>query len=376
MRPQDFVGYRPHQIARILRRERGVPRPWAPGERKPQQAPGHPQDSSLFPGGNVRELWNLPQFPPPLRDAADRLAPFPLTPTEAIEPAEQAVQTPIKIDDSALDQVTDPIEQPASEPEPVSTEAFEPIPEPTTEPEQIPETAQSAQPAPEASPAALVIAPAAASKTKSPRRPRRKSPDRPARPRRGSVSLRHHKAHCTICRHPERSSIEEAFFHWQRPAAIAHDFQLGDRRLIYRHARALGLYRERAASSRRSLEFVIEQAENVTATADSLIRAVRAHSCLGEDGRWREPVRESIVTYRFVNLSEALDGSVAAQKSAGKQPEISRHTCRDISAVNPVPSTKMPKFLGTIFDAWFNKNARLSAPESLPLLEAPNRPAP
>lgn len=115
------------------------------------------------------------------------------------------------------------------------------------------------------------------------------------------MSLIHHGARCTICNHPQREAIDEAFLHWQRPTAIAHEFQLRDRRIIYRHVHALGLFHERAQKSRRSLEFIMEQAESVTPTADDIIRAVRAHSCLGEDGRWAEPTRRVIVTHKYVN---------------------------------------------------------------------------
>lgn len=99
-----------------------------------------------------------------------------------------------------------------------------------------------------------------------------------------------------MCNHPERDAIDQAFLHWQRPSAIAHNFQLGDRRIVYRHAHALDLFRKRASLSRRVLEFVVEQAETVTATADSVIRGVRVHSCIGEDGRWTEPSEWSSLT--------------------------------------------------------------------------------
>ncbi len=85
----------------------------------------------------------------------------------------------------------------------------------------------------------------------------------------GPINLNHHSAHCAICHHPEREAIDQAFLHWQRSSSIAHEFELGDRRVVYRHARAFGLYQQRASRSRRSLEFIMEQAETVEATADS-----------------------------------------------------------------------------------------------------------
>ena len=133
------------------------------------------------------------------------------------------------------------------------------------------------------------------------------------------ISLNHHRAHCAICRHPECDVIEQAFLHWQRPSIIVYDFQLPHRRALNRHARALGLYELRSSRSRRSLEFIMEQAETVKATADSVIRAVKAHACLGEDGRWTEPTRHTIITHEYaeppIRPGSASRASIASEGS-------------------------------------------------------------
>ncbi|HEX5422359.1 MAG TPA: hypothetical protein VFW94_02335, partial [Candidatus Acidoferrales bacterium] len=115
------------------------------------------------------------------------------------------------------------------------------------------------------------------------------------------ISLSHHSPRCTICNHPEREAIEQGFLHWESPTLLAYEYDLGQRRAVYRHARAFGLFEKRAARTRRSLEFVIEQGETITPTADSLIRAVRAYSCLGEDGRWTEPTKRVIITHEHID---------------------------------------------------------------------------
>ena len=130
------------------------------------------------------------------------------------------------------------------------------------------------------------------------------------------MNLNQHRAHCTICHHSERDAIEQGFLHWQRPTVIVHEFQLADRRVINRHARALGLFELRASRSRRSLEFVMEQAETVKATADSVIRAVKAHACLGEDGRWTEPTRHTIITHQYADLTEPPIRSGSASRAS------------------------------------------------------------
>jgi len=128
--------------------------------------------------------------------------------------------------------------------------------------------------------------------------PRRLKPAkrRPAKP----VSIRYHAAHCTICNHPERDAIDEAFLHWWRPGDIAHHFQLGHRLVVYRHAHATGLFQRRLDRTQHALGYIVEQAESVRPTADSVIRAVRALGCLDQNGRWHEPRKEVLITHQYL----------------------------------------------------------------------------
>lgn len=110
------------------------------------------------------------------------------------------------------------------------------------------------------------------------------------------ADMTYHQIRCTVCQHPHREAIEESFLHWRRPGDLARDFQV-TRNAIYRHANALGLFQRRAGKMRYGLEQIIEQAQDVTPSANDIIRAVRAHACIDENGRWREPRREVVVTY-------------------------------------------------------------------------------
>jgi hypothetical protein len=138
------------------------------------------------------------------------------------------------------------------------------------------------------------------------------SPNTPRRlANRGSgcqPDLNYHRIRCTICSHPDREAIEQDFLHWVRPSTITHEYQLGDRRAVGRHARAFGLFEQRTARTQHALDLIIEQAETVEATANDIIRAVRAHSCLDENGRWHEPTRRVIITHQTVTL-DASSGS-------------------------------------------------------------------
>jgi hypothetical protein len=120
--------------------------------------------------------------------------------------------------------------------------------------------------------------------------------DAPASPAEDLVhELDHHSRHCKICHHPHREQIEEAFIHWARPSSIVRQHGIRHRSLLYRHARATGLYKLRANNLRSALEHIIERAPVSSVTSDTVIRAVRTYAHLTEDGQWIEPVRKLMV---------------------------------------------------------------------------------
>ena len=98
-----------------------------------------------------------------------------------------------------------------------------------------------------------------------------------------------HTRKCTVCNHPEREAIEEDFIHWHSPINIAAQFNLPDREVIYRHARAAGLFGRRKQNLRFVLEHFMDRAERVSVTADSIIRAVHVYTRINERGEWVEP---------------------------------------------------------------------------------------
>ena len=130
--------------------------------------------------------------------------------------------------------------------------------------------------------------------------PRRRGPDQDP-----DATLHRHITHCTICNHPEREAIEECILHWHSPTVIADEFDLGDRRVVWRHARAFGLSQLRAEQTRHALGYLIEQAQSVFPSADAIIRAVRALACLDENGRWHEPRKEVVITHRYEDATSA-----------------------------------------------------------------------
>ncbi len=105
-----------------------------------------------------------------------------------------------------------------------------------------------------------------------------------------------HSRKCEICHHPDRASIDSEFVDWHHPDNIVEQYDLSSRSAIYRHAHATGLYDLRRRNLRSALELVIQEAESTTPTPDAIIRAVRAYSCLDDDGRWTDPPQRIVVS--------------------------------------------------------------------------------
>jgi hypothetical protein len=151
-----------------------------------------------------------------------------------------------------------------------------------------------------------VSAPAPAMPAKrAPRRRRRKAP-RPVRASRASkriiarppepeTPLERHERKCLVCHHPERETIEDMFVHWHQPFRMAHDYDL-PLRSLYRHAHATGLLAARRRNLRCVLDHILERATSIHITSDSIVRAVRAYTCLTDDNKWVEPATHVIVS--------------------------------------------------------------------------------
>ena len=160
----------------------------------------------------------------------------------------------------------------------------------------------------EATPEATAIAPKRSHhKRKRPKRKPRPAPAakqltvRPFAPRPQSqpksqheIDLSRHQRCCTICRHPDRDAIEEAFLQWRNIRVIEHEWEIDDC-AIYRHAHALKLFKQRNLSLRSALEFVIEKAEHIQPTAEGLVKAIRAYTRINDQGEWIDTPTTHIV---------------------------------------------------------------------------------
>lgn len=112
-----------------------------------------------------------------------------------------------------------------------------------------------------------------------------------------SSDLNRHERKCLVCNHPERDAIEDEYLHWHHPHSIAVDYNLRERS-INNHARATGLRARRPQNLRAILELLLEKADCARVTGDTIIRALRAYSCLSDDGRWAEPESRVLFSYK------------------------------------------------------------------------------
>ena len=99
----------------------------------------------------------------------------------------------------------------------------------------------------------------------------------------------YHSRKCVICRHPDRAAIEEEFVHWGGVWDIARIHHLGDYRSLYRHAHATGLTLRRRENLHSVLDIFLEKARGANMSGDSILRAIRAYSCVDSLGRWVDP---------------------------------------------------------------------------------------
>lgn len=114
--------------------------------------------------------------------------------------------------------------------------------------------------------------------------------------RNASISgFERHSRKCRICRSPYVDAIEQIYLQWERVDRICEYFQLGDGDTVYRHARAAGLDVLRRQNSRWVVEQFIEQWRSVKISSATVIRSIRALSCLDDKGRWTDLPKTHIV---------------------------------------------------------------------------------
>lgn len=107
--------------------------------------------------------------------------------------------------------------------------------------------------------------------------------------------LARHARKCTICNHKDRPVIDFDYLNWRSTQEIVREYALPHRVALYRHAEATGLTALRKSRLCSVLDSIIEQAETVQVTGATILRAMRAYSCLTKNGDWVDLPRRKIV---------------------------------------------------------------------------------
>src|SRR5690348_5572386 len=123
-----------------------------------------------------------------------------------------------------------------------------------------------------------------------------------------------HSRKCQVCHSRYVEEIEEAYYNWSSAQWIINVFNISYDDAVYRHARAIGLDLRRRRNVVIALEKLIEKVDEVTVTSSTVLRAVRALSCLNSNGRWTDPPTTHVV--------------VTTKSSPA--PEPNRGTCRKL----------------------------------------------
>ena len=146
--------------------------------------------------------------------------------------------------------------------------------------------------------------------------------------RRPRPDLQRHARKCHICHHPQRAEIEDDFLNWHGPNEIVKDYNLPHWSVIYRHANAFGLRARRNENIRTVLDIFLEQAESAPITANAILRAIRAYSCLNDDGTWVE------LPKRVIYQTDRKAASVSRRISQTAAPRHPRRTSLAAVAAN------------------------------------------
>lgn len=136
-----------------------------------------------------------------------------------------------------------------------------------------------------------------------------------------TVDRKRHEANCTICAHPDRKDIDRDFVEWQSPIRIAADYGLSSRIVVYRHARATGLFAKRERNIRAALAKLIERVGEVIPSAQAVVAAVQAYAKINAAGQWIDRSEVLNLNELFGRMTrEELETPAMASCPSGSQP--------------------------------------------------------
>jgi hypothetical protein len=139
-----------------------------------------------------------------------------------------------------------------------------------------------------------------------------------------------HTRKCRICNHPRRAELEQDSLNWRNPHEIVEEYELAHHSAIYRHAQALGLTAQRVENACAALDLIVEKVEDAHVTGHTIIRAMRAYSCLTPKGRWVELPKR--VIYETVRKSPAPEPAAKPASKPDSPPQEATPTAEILIA--------------------------------------------
>jgi hypothetical protein len=143
-----------------------------------------------------------------------------------------------------------------------------------------------------------------------------------------SPDLRRHSRRCVVCHHPQRNQIDFDFVHWRHPVDIVRKYNIRHRSLLYRHARATGLYAARSCDLRGALDHILDGRAPTPLNLEASVRAVHAYSHLSDPGKWFEPTRKLAIAKDnrrdpplHVLLRDYASAAIRSEAAAIHEPE-------------------------------------------------------
>jgi hypothetical protein len=145
-----------------------------------------------------------------------------------------------------------------------------------------------------------------------------------------SASLRRHQSQCSVCSHPQRQEIEDAWLDWGSTTLLAEKYGLS-RDCIYRHVHALSLFRERQNRINRLYEKVLERLDTVKFSGSDLVKVLKEYTALCE--------REEAKQETNLPAQEVLD------PASGQEPEVPAVDGAPLEEPAPQPVPKVDTVL-------------------------------
>ena len=155
----------------------------------------------------------------------------------------------------------------------------------------------------------------------------------------GSVNLGRHQAQCTVCQHPQRQEIEEAWIGWGYTNHIAKDYGVS-RDSIYRHAHALGLFSKRQKNHKLVVEKIMERLDWTEIHGSDILSAIKIYEKIISAEQRIEQAQATNPKELLERMSQeerdafARDGSLPAwfSKAIGATPDDGQKGEKDSQA--------------------------------------------